>query len=61
MNLERGRDQLFYGASIDGVHFYGPHISDDDQRWVQETPNLDDVPGLGNLIGRQRAVWIGSF
>ena len=56
---ERGKtnhDYLFFGASVDGVNFYGYRCSES-SRWRWDYLDLTNVPTLGNLCGQPR-VWI---
>lgn len=54
---EQNFDYLFWGASTNGVEFWGTEASGDSGGWVEETFPLTEVPELGNLVG-QPAVWI---
>jgi len=50
-------DYVFYGASIDGIHFEGYRVSGNTQGWDDVVLDLADVPTLGNLLG-QSQVWV---
>ena len=54
LNTEKDYDKLFYGASIDGVHFSGRAISGDSQGWLERTFDLADAGTLGSLLGEER-------
>jgi hypothetical protein len=50
-------DGLFWGASIDGRHFYGNSITGDSGGWNYVNFDLTNVYPFGDLTGRS-AVWI---
>src|SRR5437868_5725661 len=58
-------DYLFWGASTDGVNFYGPTVTGGsttdqpptDLGWLDIAFDLTNVPTLGSLVGQPR-VWM---
>lgn len=56
-NSESGWDYVFWGASTDGINFYGSSTSGASGGWVDKILDLSNVYQLGNLMG-QPAVWV---
>jgi hypothetical protein len=57
LDSEANYDYLFFGASVDGINFYGYRYSGRWQYWDEDYLDLTAVPTLGNLCGRPQ-VWI---
>lgn len=57
LNTELGYDYLFWGASTNGVNFYGSGVWGDSAGWIPNTFDLTDVYTLGDLTGETQ-VWI---
>jgi predicted secreted protein len=57
MDSESGYDYAFWGASTNGVDFYGLGVSGYSAGWVDRALDLSDVYNLGNLLGEPE-VWI---
>jgi len=53
-------DRLFWGASLDGNHFYGTVAIGDSGGWQYASFDLTNVFTLGDVTG-QPQVWIGFF
>jgi hypothetical protein len=54
---EEGFDTLSWLASVDGLNFFGAMDSGDTGGWRDETLDLGDVYGLGDLRGQEQ-VWV---
>ena len=57
LNSESLYDRVFWGASIDGVQFYGDAETGNTLGWVEKVLDLTDVFTLGDLTG-EADVWI---
>jgi hypothetical protein len=57
LDSQANYDYLFFGASVDGIDFYGYWYSGRWRYWYWDYLDLTDVPTLGNLCGRPQ-VWI---
>jgi len=57
LNSESEYDYFFWGASTDGINFYGLGVSGYSGGWVDRQLDLSNVYTLGNLLGEPE-VWI---